>query len=340
MVFACWVVRVTTPDNDSLSPHRSRKRVAQSSSVRLSSERKESGVTAANIYNGNPRSASGSFLPSRPRISYSASATPAQISMGSANSTSGIGGLSSGSGSTSAYIHSTSASMLNSYSGGASSSSAQQSSHKGSYSASGNNSGFSVGLSLPSFASSSSSLRAGGSSSAAEINGSTEKNNPAAIRGGLYTSRFSSGSPLSAKPLNNTFNNIGTETGLYDLGNQWLLASNKNIGRRKIIDWSNSTIIGENTYYWDDEGGEDGEGGWVLPTYPDGTPIDPLNPPTVGENYDDGAGNFFTWNGTSFIYHHSEANTPVGNGIYLMLLLAAAMAAMRTMRKSKEAAEA
>ena len=94
--------------------------------------------------------------------------------------------------------------------------------------------------------------------------------------------------------------------------------------RRRIIIWTDTDGAG---HYWED----DEEEYVTPPTYPDGTPIDPNNPPTIGDFYYDGSGNQYIWNGTDFNSTgvHSEINSPIGDGVWILLILAVAMVAVR-----------
>ena len=143
---------------------------------------------------------------------------------------------------------------------------------------------------------------------------------------GTTSSSYGSVSLGLSSPSTLAFNSLyatnNSPTDMTALGINGSFGSTAATTRRRVIDWSNTNGSGG---YWDDEEEE-----YVIPpTYPNGNPIDPLNPPTVGETYGDGEGNWYTWNGTSFIYSHTETNGPIGDGVWILLLLAGAMAVRR-----------
>ena len=321
--FACWIVRVTTPDLNPF-PDRRGKRVSPTSSVRISEGQRDSGLSTASVYKGSHFSAKGSFVGSR---GYHHGAGVGMISSGTASSISSVS--MGGSAALSSFaLHTSSSQSVQSHGGIEISSSAVRLSG-GSRTSSASNAGGSVsglgGLTLPTYARNTSS---GSTSATAAASSEQQRTTAAGMRSSIYPSRMSqnSGYTLSSNsPLSSSLDNLSTLNNLnnlYDIDRQWLLASNSNSGRRKVIDWTDSDGHGK---YYDDE-----EEDYVTPpTYPNGDPIDPANPPTVGKTYSDGAGNWYTWNGSEFNYSHSEMTpAPVGDGVIVLLLMASAMMAV------------
>ena len=105
-------------------------------------------------------------------------------------------------------------------------------------------------------------------------------------------------------------------------------------GRRKAIDYTQSQVIGGNTYYYDDEEDE-----YVIPTittFPDGTAITSENYPIIGQEYNDGAGNYYIWNGYYFIYTHNEPDLPLSDGIGFLLIMTALLCHIRRKKNASE----
>lgn len=318
--FACWIVRVTTPDLNPF-PDRRGKRVSPTSSVRISEGQRDSGLSTASVYKGSHLSAKGSFVGSR---GYHHGAGVGMISSGTASSISSVS-MGGSAASSSFTLHTSSSQSVQSHGGIEISSSAVRLSG-GSRTSSASNAGGSVsglgGLSLPAYARGTNQNNA---SATAAASNESQRTTAAGMRSSLYTSRLSQNSGytlLSNSPMSSS-DNLSNLNNLYNFNGQLLLAnnSNSNIGRRKMIDWSDK----EGDKYYDDEKNDYVD----PPTYPNGTSIDPSNPPTIGKTYSDGAGNWYTWNGSEFIYSHSEMTpAPVGDGAIALLLMASAMMAV------------
>ena len=324
--FACWIVRVTTPD---LSPFPDRRgnRVSPTSSVRISAGQRDSGLSTASVYKGNHHSASGSFVGSR---GYHHGAGVGMISSGTASSISSVS-MGGSAASSSFTLHTSSSQSVQSHGGIEISSSAVRLSVGNRSSSAGNVSGGVSGLgglTLPTYARNTSS---GSTSATAAASSEQQRTTAAGMRSSIYPSRMSqnSGYTLSSSSAVSTLSdNLSTLNTLYEIDRHGLLANNSNSVRRKMIDWSDK----EGDKYYDDEKDD-----YVNPpTYPDGNSIDPANPPTIGKTYSDGVGNWYTWNGSEFIYSHSEITAPVGDGVIVLLLMASAMVAVTYFRRRRK----
>ncbi len=253
------------------------------------------------------------------------------ISSGTASSISSVS-MGGSAASSSFTLHTSSSQSVQSHGGIEISSSAVRLSG-GSRSSSASNAGGSVsglgGLSLPAYAR---GTNQNNESATAAASNESQRTTAAGMRSSLYTSRLSqnSGYTLSSNSAVSTLSdNLSTLNTLYEIDRHGLLASNSNSVRRKAIDWSDTDGAGK---YYDDE-----EDDYVTPpTYPNGTSIDPANPPTIGKTYSDGAGNWYTWNGSEFIYIHSEITAPVGDGVIVLLLMAGAMVAVTYLRRRRK----